>query len=156
MKETGCCPILKATEWDKKTFNWKNKPFYRTSCLSLFHIPLTMGSAITEAVKILSAKGLMGKDFMCISKEDGLLSTTLLISLKHDAPGLPIERITGQFMSRLFEGDYKDTGKWVSEMMDYVKSKGKTATELLFWYGTCPKCAKVYGKAQTVIFAHVG
>jgi hypothetical protein len=40
-------------------------------------------------------------------------------------------------------------------MDDYVKSKGKTVEQLFYFYTTCPKCAKVYGKNYVVLFAKV-
>jgi len=40
-------------------------------------------------------------------------------------------------------------------MKDYVKSKGKKIKELYFYYTTCPKCAKHYGKNYVVAFAQV-
>lgn len=156
MKETGCCPLLKAGDWNKKVFKWRDKPFYRTSYLSIFHIPLNLGSVITKTMSELESKKLVKPPILMLSKEDGLFSSTMLISLARDAKDLPVEKLTGEFTSMLFEGDYKDTGKWVQEILNYVQSKGKKTDYLLFWYGTCPKCAKEYGKAQTVIFAKTG
>jgi hypothetical protein len=40
-------------------------------------------------------------------------------------------------------------------MVSYVRSKGKEIKKMYFWYTTCPKCAKVYGKNYTVILAMV-
>ena len=35
------------------------------------------------------------------------------------------------------------------------EKKGKVAKQLLFYYTTCPKCAKAYGKNYVVLFAQV-
>ena len=64
-------------------------------------------------------------------------------------------RISGTFLTRVFEGPYKNMGKWVKEMKAFVKTKGREIKKLYFFYTTCPKCAKVYGKNYTVILAEV-
>jgi hypothetical protein len=155
MKETGCCPRLKASEWHKKIHRWKKKPFYKTKYLSLFHIPLNYGSVVTQAVDHLDNTDLMETPAIMLAKEDGLFSSTLLISLKKTDNGLPVEKISGDFISLLFHGDYKDTGKWINKTLEYLKSIGKDTNDLFFWYVTCPGCAKEYGSAQTVIFAKI-
>ena len=43
----------------------------------------------------------------------------------------------------------------IKVMNDFIKSKGKEAKKLYFFYTTCPKCAKVYGKNYTVLLAQV-
>ena len=40
-------------------------------------------------------------------------------------------------------------------MKDYVASKQKEVQKLYFFYTTCPKCAKVYGKNYVVLLAQV-
>ena len=64
-----------------------------------------------------------------------------------------MESISGTFLTKVFEGPYKDAGKWVKEMQAYVKSKGSEVGKMYFYYTTCPKCAKVYGKNYTVVLA---
>lgn len=58
-------------------------------------------------------------------------------------------------MTKVFEGPYKDMGKWIRDMNSFVASKGKTAKKMFFYYTTCPKCAKVYGKNYVVILSEV-
>lgn len=40
-------------------------------------------------------------------------------------------------------------------MKDYVASKDKSLQKLYFFYTTCPKCAKHYGKNYVVLLAQV-
>ncbi len=46
-------------------------------------------------------------------------------------------------------------GKWAKEMTSYVSEKGHTIKQLYFYYTTCPKCAKAYGKNYVVLLAQV-
>jgi len=43
----------------------------------------------------------------------------------------------------------------MKEMQDFVKSRGKELKKVYFFYTTCPRCAKFYGKNYTVILAEV-
>ena len=67
-----------------------------------------------------------------------------------------MEHLTGTFLSKVFEGPYRDVGKWIAAMESYVAGEGKTIEKLYFYYATCPKCAKHFGKNQVVVFAKVG
>ncbi len=44
---------------------------------------------------------------------------------------------------------------WIDQMGAFVKEKGKDARKLYFYYTTCPRCAKKYGKNYVVILAEV-
>jgi hypothetical protein len=43
----------------------------------------------------------------------------------------------------------------VGEMTDYVQQQGRQLETLYFFYTTCPKCAKHYGKNYVVAVAKV-
>jgi hypothetical protein len=45
--------------------------------------------------------------------------------------------------------------KWIETMEAFVAAKGKTLRKLYFYYTTCPKCAKKYGKNYVVILAQI-
>jgi len=64
-------------------------------------------------------------------------------------------KLSGKFLTKVFEGPYQNAGKWAVEMKDYVASKGKELKKLYFSYTTCPKCAKAYGKNYVVLFAQI-
>jgi hypothetical protein len=61
--------------------------------------------------------------------------------------------ISGTFLSKVFEGPFRDMRKWTEEMKNFVQSKDKAIEKLYFFYTTCPKCAKKYGKNYVVILA---
>jgi len=45
--------------------------------------------------------------------------------------------------------------KWIDEMKGFVQSRGKEIQKLYFYYTTCPKCAKKYGKNYVAILAQI-
>ena len=80
------------------------------------------------------------------------------MNLKHYLSPIDTRRtakISGTFLAKVFEGPYRNAGKWGKEMVSYVDSKGKKAKNLYFFYTTCPKCAEFYGKNYTVVLARV-
>lgn len=72
-----------------------------------------------------------------------------------EVPGTKEKKISGTFMTKIFEGHYRNAGTWAKEMKSFVESKNKKLKKLYFWHTTCPKCAQFYGKNYTVIFAQI-
>ena len=63
--------------------------------------------------------------------------------------------LSGTFLTRVYDGPYRNAPKWVEEMKRWVASKGRKADKLYFAYTTCPGCAKAYGHNYVVLFARV-
>ncbi|MFH1470460.1 MAG: hydrolase [Candidatus Micrarchaeota archaeon] len=154
--ETGCCPRFDPKPWDGQVIKFSDKLFLKDRVLSVFHIPLNMGKVMVRNMeKITRADALNPKPLM-LSDENSLFGSDIYIAVKKDVPDSNMVKISGNFLSKVFEGPYSNMGKWVKEMDEFVKSKGKTAEKIYFFYTTCPKCAKAYGKNYTVILAKVG
>lgn len=64
-------------------------------------------------------------------------------------------KLTGTFLTKVFEGPYRNIGKWMKEMWAFVAARGKPAGKMYIYYTTCPKCAKKYGKNYVVFLAQV-
>jgi hypothetical protein len=79
----------------------------------------------------------------------------LYIEVTKEIPNAEHARLSGSFLSKVFEGPFRDTGQWCQQMAEWVRSKGKTIKRSLMYYTTCPKCAKHYGKNYVVILAQV-
>jgi hypothetical protein len=55
----------------------------------------------------------------------------------------------------VFEGPFSHARSWAEEMKRYVARHGRALDTLYFFYTTCPKCAKHYGKNYVVAVAKV-
>jgi hypothetical protein len=99
--------------------------------------------------------GASAKETIVLSDEKSMWGSNVYIAVEKDFPGSDSVRISGTFLTKVFEGPYKDTGKWMREMNAFVTLKGKTAKKTYLFYTTCPKCARVYGKNYVVILAEV-
>jgi len=63
--------------------------------------------------------------------------------------------LSGTYLAKVFEGPYRNMRNWIAEMKSYVQGKGKCLQKLYFFYTTCPKCSKKYGRNYVVILAQV-
>lgn len=152
---TGCCKKFDPAPWDKKEITFQDKLFLKDHVLSLLHIPLNFGQVMVKNLEKIQKAGALADDPLMLSDEKSLWGSDVYIAVAKDVPGAQMEKISGNFLSMVFEGQYKDMGKWINQMNEFVKSRGKMARKLYFYYTTCPKCAKVYGKNYVVILAQL-
>jgi hypothetical protein len=151
--ETGCCPRFDPAPWDGKEIKFNNKLFLKDHVLSFFHIPLNFGNVMVKDMERIKKAGALAPKPLMLSDEKSLWGSDVYIATSKEVPGAEMARISGTFLSKVFEGNYKDMGKWIKEMQEYVKSKGKEIKQMYFFYTTCPACAKYYGKNYAVILA---
>lgn len=152
---TGCCEPFDPEGWQEKEIVWQDKVFVKDRITSFLHIPLNYGSKITKNMKLIANAGALADYQMMLTDENSLWGADIYIDVARDVPGAEMAKISGTFLTRVFEGPYQNAGKWAGEMADYVKSKNKTLKKLYFFYTTCPRCAKVYGKNYVVLFAQI-
>ncbi|KPJ86192.1 hypothetical protein AMJ57_00300 [Parcubacteria bacterium SG8_24] len=153
--ETGCCPKFDPQPWDGKEFRFEDKLFAEASTVNFLHMPLNMGSVITKSWKRIEAADARPDDFLLLSYDPSPWRGKHYFAVTKDVPGMEMVRLTGTFLTKVFEGPYKDAGKWVKQTEEYVKRQGKEIRRLYFFYTTCPKCAQHYGKNYTVAFAQI-
>ncbi|MBI5036845.1 hypothetical protein HZC09_05905 [Candidatus Micrarchaeota archaeon] len=153
--ETGCCKKFDPKPWNEKQIKWKNKLFLKDHIVSFFHIPLNFGQVMLKNMdKITKAKALAPQPIL-LSDEKSLFGADIYIAVSKKVPNSEMVRMSGAFLTKVFEGDYKNIGKWVSEMHAFVASKKRKVKKLYFFYTTCPACAKHYGKNYVVLVAEV-
>ena len=153
--ETGCCPRFDPKPWDEAEITWENKLFLKDHVNSIFHIPLNFGKVIVKNMEKIKNAGALTPEPLMLSDEKSSWGSDIYIGISKEVPGADTARISGTFLTKVFEGPYKNIGKWIKEMNTYIKSKNKEMKKMYFFYTTCPKCAEVYGKNYTVILAEI-
>ena len=154
--ETGCCPKFDPEPWQEKEQHWDNKLFVKDRVRCLFHIPLNFGKVMTRNMeRIEQAAAFTPDPPLGLSDHTSRWNMDLYLEVSEEVPGAEHARLSGTYLSKVFEGPFKDTGKWCSEMAEWVESRGKEIKKELLYYTTCPRCAKHYGKNYVVIFAAV-
>ena len=153
---TNCCPRFKPDDWDDQTLHFKDKLFVKAKTRSIFHIPLNMGSVYPQTFKIIEEAQAVNKDqIIVLSIDPSAWVGEHYFSVTKEVPGQEMARMTGDFMTKVFEGPYKNAPKWKKEMEAFVGSKEKQVKKTYFFYTTCPKCAKYYGRNYVVAVSEI-
>lgn len=155
-----CCPQFDTVKWDAKTHHWENKPFICESIPQLFHIPFPpmIGWKITkmwkmaeEAKKVLANK----EDVLILFYDPHAFKSEIYLTVSDDVPGANNVKISGEFISKVFDGPYNDVPKFIKEMDQYLNQQNKTAKKYYIHYAYCPKCAQKYGHNYAVLFVQI-
>lgn len=163
MTNQECCPKLNPDLWDEKVLEWKDKKFIKDSVFTFMYMPINFGSVITRMIKKVDGAGAKTADNLCLSDHTSKWNMDLYLAVDKEVDGAKNVSLSGKFLSKVYEGDFKDTGKWGEDFKKYAKEKGyqiKSSTgsdqgKWYMWYTTCPKCAKKYGKNYVVTIAEI-
>jgi len=155
IKKTGCCEPFDPKPWEEKEISWSDKIFVKDHVTSFFHIPINMGQKITKNMALIEKAEAKSTYQLMLTDEKSLFGSDIFIDVAKNVPGAQMATISGKFLTKVFEGQYQNIGKWIKEMQTFVKLKGKQINKLYFSYTTCPKCAKAYGKNYFVLFAEI-
>jgi len=154
-KEQECCPKFDPQPWDDKTFEWKNKKFVKDRVFTLFFMPINFGQVMRRLdAKVTSAKATI-PDWLCLADHTSNWNMDLYLAVDKEVADAENLTLSGKFYSKVYEGHYKNTGKWCKDFDAVAKAKGLKIKKEFTWYTTCPKCAKKYGKNYVVIVAQV-
>jgi hypothetical protein len=153
--ETGCCPRFKPELWQDKEIIFKEKLFLKDHVTSIFHMPLNFGKVMERDMAKIEKAHAQAKEELVLSDEKSSWGADVYIAVDKEVPEADMEKISGTFLTKVYEGPYKDMGKFVEQMKVYVQSKNKEIKKLYFYYTYCPNCAKAYGKNFIVILAQV-
>ena len=152
---TECCPRFEPGPWDDKVITWERKQFLRDRVLSFLHIPLNFGAVMKRSMAAIEAAGATPDEMVVLSDENSLWGADVYIAIAKDVPGARTTTMSGTFLAKVFEGPYRNMRNWIEEMKSLVKGRGKELQKLYFFYTTCPKCSKKYGKNYVVILAQL-
>ncbi|MGE0160372.1 MAG: hydrolase [Gemmatimonadales bacterium] len=152
---TGCCAPLDRDRWDGQRFTWNDKPFVRGHMRAVMHVPLNFGAVMRRLHAEVAAADAYAEEPLWLTDELSPWGSDVLLAVDRDVPDAVMSELSGTFLTKVFEGPYRDAPKWVEEMEDYVAAQGEQVEKIYFFHPTCPDCAKKLGKNQAVLFARV-
>ncbi len=152
-RETGCCARLDAARWDGQRVTWRDRLFVRDHIKAFLHIPLNFGAVMGRDHAAIEAAEAYPEEPIWLSDEVSPWGSDVYVAVDREVPGVHIERLSGAFLTKVFEGPFRDARTWMRTMEDYVHAQGEEVEKMYFFYATCPKCAKLLGKNQVVLFA---
>jgi hypothetical protein len=153
--ETGCCPRFNPEPWRDREVTWQDKLFIKDHVISFFHIPLNFSQVMVKNMEKIKQAGALPAEPLMLADENSLFGCDVYIEVTKDVPQSEMVRLSGTFLSRVFEGSFQNMGRWIKEMQVFIASRGKKLQKLFFFYTTCPACAKAYGKNYVVLLARV-
>lgn len=145
-----CCPEFDPVTWDNLDLHFRDKRFVWVRTRSFFYIPLDMGSVFGRTWKAIKEAGADEAEFVVLSDDVSMWRGEHYFNVTKDVPGEDNVTLSGDFLTHVFEGPYRDAPRWVKEMRQIVEKPGRTMGRLFFYYTTCPKCAKKRGKNYVV------
>jgi hypothetical protein len=159
MSDKICCPPFDPVPWDEESHTWQDKTFLTASVPLFLHMPLPgfYGRAIGKLMKCAEKCGILpeGKDSILLTRDSSPWKTELLLGVTGACPDAKTVKMSGVFISKVFDGPYRKMPGYMIEMEDYAIAAGKKIEDWYIYYTTCPKCAKKYGHNYIVILGKV-
>ena len=148
---TGCCPKFNPAGWDGQELHFKDKTFVHAKTRSIMHVPINMGSVFARVQDRIQKQGAYDvDDFIVLSKENSPWGADHYFAVKKEIAGEDLTKLSGDFVTKVFEGPYSNMKVWEEEMKREVRERDLVPHDIYFFYTTCPKCAKAYGKNYVV------
>lgn len=151
--DTGCCPRFSPERWRNRDIVFSDKPFLRTRVHSVLHIPFGVERAMKRAYARIEALGALPDEPLVLVDERSPWSADYLIALGRELPGPDTVRLSGAYHTQVFEGPYRNMGKWMEETRKLGLLGAGKSGKIYAWYTTCPRCSKAYGENYVVLFA---
>lgn len=154
---TQCCLPFDPTLWDEKTHVWTDKPFLRDDVRQFLHIPLNMSSVVNRMFKKIEAADAMPEteDFLMLAYDPSPWKSHIHMTVTKDVPNGTMVKLSGTFVSKVFDGPYSDVPKWITAMDAFLATRGQKSLKYFFHFAYCPKCVKKYGHNYCIVFAQV-
>ena len=153
---TGCCPRFHPEDWEGVDLHFRDKRFVRATVHEALHFPLDMNRVFTRVdAAMRAADALDPEGSIVLSRDLSAWKGEHLFAASREVPGEEMTTLSGDFVTRVFEGPYSQAGAWIDQMQAESAARGAPDAEAWLYYTTCPKCAQVYGKNYVVGLSRV-
>ena len=127
-----CCPPFDPAPWDGKVFEWNNKRFIKDSVTTQLYMPLNFGEVIMRMNEKVARAGAEMPDWLCLSDHISESNMDLYLAVDREVDGAENVTLSGNFLSKVYEGDFEKTGDGAGTLKAMQKAKG-----LKLKNGTC-------------------
>ncbi len=150
-----CCPEFDPNHWDDQTFAWENKLFIKDKVFTLFYMPMNFGKVMKRCDEKVTKAVATIPENVCLSDHTSKWNMDLYLAVDKEVPDAENTTLSGKYYSKVYEGPFQDTEKWMKDFEGIVESDGHNLMKSYLWYTTCPKCAKKYGKNYVVVVGQI-
>jgi len=154
-EEKECCPKFNPDPWQGKVVEWKDKKFIKDKVFTFMYIPLNFGQVMVRMNQKVESAGAKMPDRICLSDHTSKWNMNIYLAVDKEIPGAENITLSGKYLTKVYDGDFKETGKWGEDFKKYAKEQGHKIKKWYMWYTTCPKCAKKYGHNYVVTVAEI-
>lgn len=153
---TGCCPRFKPSGWDDQELHFRERLFVRAKTRLENHVPIDMGPVFEKTfAAIRKADAYDPEETIIMSRDISPSEGEHLFAVSKDVPGEEMIRLTGNYITKVFEGPFQEAPEWEVEMRSLIEKRGSPPSLIYYFYTTCPKCAETYGKNYVIGIAEV-
>jgi len=107
-----CCPEFDTIPWDDQTVIWENKKFIKDKVFTLFYMPVNFGQVMKRFDEKLTKAGATMPDYLGLSDHTSKWNMDLYLAVDKEIPDAENTTLSGKFYSKVYEGPFRDTGKW--------------------------------------------
>jgi hypothetical protein len=118
-------------------------------------MPLNFGKVIRRLFGLMEQAGASTPDNVCLSDHTSPSNMDIYERKDREVPGAQNTSLTGRYFSKVYEGNFKESGKWCKDFNALAASRGYELRIMYMWYTTCPKCARKYGKNYVVVVGQI-
>ena len=159
-KEKECCPEFHPEKWSEKTFKWHEKRFIKTWLPTFFHIPYAPMIAkrianLMELAEEAQALEENKEDILLLFTDPHPFKSEIYLSVNHHVQNANNTSLSGNFISKVFDGPYKAIPKFIMQLKDFLHLQEEKAKRFFVHYAYCPKCAEEFDHNYMVIFAEI-
>lgn len=153
-----CCPAFDRVPWDGTRHRWTGRLFARTTVPQILHIPLGLPGRMRRLMERIERAGAMPASdaSLVLMRELSPWRSEILVALATEVPGLASVRLSGTFLTKVFDGPYRDAPVWMAETDAALAQVGERAQRHYLRYAYCPKCARRFGHNFVTVFAQLG
>ena len=116
-------------------------------------MPINFGGVMKKLDRKMREAGASIPDNLGLSDHTSKWNMDMYLAVDKEIPDADNVTLSGRFLSKVYEGPFKNTKKWSDDFEAYAKGQGYEIKKWFMWYTTCPKCAKKYGKNYVVIIS---
>ncbi len=148
---TNCCPRFNPEGWEDAELHFRDKSFLRAKTRGISHVPMNMGRVFSRVQRAIEAAGAAQMEqFLVLSRDLSAFTGEHLFAVDRPVPGEEMVTLSGDFLTKVFDGPYSAVAGWFEQMQSLARDRGHAPGRVYFFYTTCPKCRKVYGKNPVV------
>ncbi len=145
--ETGCCPRFVPEPSNETELQSNDKLFVRDRVPCLFYMPLNFGKVMTRVMaRIAQAEAFTSSAPIALSDHTSRWNMDLYIEVSREIPNAQHTRLSGSFLSKVFEGPIQEHRPVVQPDEGVGAVQGQDRQTPPDVYTTCPKCAKHFGE----------